>query len=174
MPREFLLFRLSGPLASWGEIAVGERRSSWPRPSKSAVLGLVAAALGYDRHDTKAHALLNDGLHFAVRVDSTMRGFTAGSGADSGLKPLRDYHTAQVPSARRGKKWATRAEELREGQLNTILSERWYWTNMTATAAVWWKQRGAEQPPLAEIESALREPVFALYLGRKSCPLARS
>ena len=173
MPREFLLFRLSGPLASWGEIAVGERRSSWPRPSKSAVLGLVAAALGYDRHDASAHASLNDGLHFAVRVDTTMRGVTAGSSDNSSLKPLRDYHTAQVPSARRGKKWATRAEELHEGQLNTILSERWYWTNMTATAAVWWKEGGAERPPLAEIEAALREPVFALYLGRKSCPLAR-
>lgn len=172
MPLEFLLFRLSGPLASWGEIAVGERRSSWPRPSKSAVLGLVAAALGYDRHDASAHAALNDGLHFAVRVDTPMRGFTTGSGVDAGLKPLRDYHTAQVPSARRGKKWATRAEELDEGQLNTILSERWYWINITATIALWPSGEGAP-PVLSEIEAALREPVFALYLGRKSCPLAR-
>ena len=44
---------------------------------------------------------------------------------------------------------------------------------MTATAALWWKEVGAEELPLAEIEAALREPVFALYLGRKSCPLAR-
>lgn len=172
MPHEFLLFRLSGPLASWGEIAVGERRSSWPRPSKSAVLGLVAAALGYDRHDADAHASLNEGLHFAVRVDTPMRGGD-GLALDESLKPLRDYHTAQVPSARRGKKWATRAEELDEDHLNTILSERWYWTNMTATIALWRKEGAPERPSLAEIEAALCEPVFALYLGRKSCPLAR-
>ncbi len=169
MPHEHLLFRLSGPLASWGEIAVGERRSSWPRPSKSAVLGLVAAALGYDRHDGPAHAALNDGLYFAVRVDMPMRAIGNGIGEDAGLKTLRDYHTAQVPSARRGKKWGTRAEELNEGQLTTILSERWYWINMVATVALWPSGKGS-QPTLSEIAAALREPVFALYLGRKSCP----
>ena len=170
MPREYLLFTLSGPLSAWGEIAVGERRSSWPRPSKSAVLGLVAAALGYDRHDMAAHSALNDGLHFAVRIDSPLRGFSSAARADSRLMPLRDYHTAQVPSARRGKKWATRAEELSEDHLNTILSERWYWIDMRATVALW-PSRARPAPALAEIEAALREPVFALYLGRKSCPL---
>ena len=80
MPREFLLFRLSGPLASWGEIAVGERRSSWPRPSKSAVLGLVAAGLGYRPARRERSCALNDGLNFAVRVDTPMLGFTTGSG----------------------------------------------------------------------------------------------
>ncbi len=173
MPSEFLLFRLSGPLASWGEIAVGERRSSWPRPSKSAVLGLVAAALGYDRHDASAHASLNEGLHFAVRVDTPMRNAGNGLATDDNLKPLRDYHTAQVPSTRRGKRWETRAEELSEDQLNTILSERWYWTNMAATAALWRKDGDVSAPTPAEIEKALREPVFTLYLGRKSCPPSR-
>ena len=172
MPREYLMFTLAGPLSAWGEIAVGERRSSWPRPSKSAVLGLVAASLGFDRRDPTAHAALNDGLHFAVRIDSPLRGFSSAARADSSLMPLRDYHTAQVPSARRGKKWATRAEELSEDHLNTILSERWYWIDMRATVALW--PSGARPAPaLAEIEAALREPVFALYLGRKSCPLGR-
>ena len=173
MQREFLLFRLSGPLASWGEIAVGERRSSWPRPSKSAVLGLVAAALGYDRHDAAAHAALNHGLHFAVRVDSPVRSVGNGLATDDSLKPLRDYHTAQVPSARRGKRWGTRAEELSEDQLNTILSERWYWVNMVATVALWPNGAGSAAPPLTEIEKAFKEPVFAVYLGRKSCPPSR-
>ncbi len=171
MPHEYLLFRISGPLAAWGEIAVGERRSSWPRPSKSAVLGLVAAALGYDRHDAAGHAALNDGLRFAVRVDVPMRSHSGEIDPDPSLKPLRDYHTAQVPSARRGKKWATRAEELDERQLNTILSERWYWINMTATVALWPSGPGSALP-LVEIEAALREPIFVLYLGRKSCPLS--
>ncbi len=168
MPHEYLLFRLRGPLSAWGEIAVGEQRSSWPRPSKSAILGLAAAALGYDRHDAAAHTALNDGLHFAVRVDTLMR---ASENAPA-LKPLRDYHTAQVPSARRGKRWATRAQELAEDELNTILSERWYWIDMTATVALWPSGRAAA-PPLVEIAAALREPAFALYLGRKACPLGR-
>ena len=47
----FLLFTLYAPMGSFGEIAVGERRMSWARPGRSAILGLVAAAQGVDRAD---------------------------------------------------------------------------------------------------------------------------
>ena len=48
---ECLLFRLYGPLASWGEIAVGESRHTAVYPSKSALLGLLAASLGIRRDE---------------------------------------------------------------------------------------------------------------------------
>jgi CRISPR system Cascade subunit CasD len=185
MPHEYLLVTLSGPLSAWGEIAVGERRSSWPRPSKSAVLGLVAAALGYDRNDTAAHTALNDGLHFAVRVDSPVRSFGGNAKADSRLMPLRDFHTAEFPpqvlvkeAEREVSRAPTRADHLRaikanrERRVNPVLSERWYWIDMRATVALW-PSGACAAPALSEIEAALHEPVFALYLGRKSCPLGR-
>jgi CRISPR system Cascade subunit CasD len=37
--RDYLLFRLYGPLAAWGDIAVGEYRPSFAHPSKSAIIG---------------------------------------------------------------------------------------------------------------------------------------
>ena len=37
---------IENPLAS---LAVGERRPTWDRPSKSQMVGLVAAALGIER-----------------------------------------------------------------------------------------------------------------------------
>jgi CRISPR system Cascade subunit CasD len=145
-------------MASWGEIAVGERRGSWGRPSRSGVLGLVAAALGIERSDTPAHRRLEEDLGLAVRVDHPG-------------KPLRDYHTAQSPSQKRGARWATRRDELNPaGDLNTILSERGYYTEMAAVIALW--ARGPSPAhPLAQIEARLAEPVFTLYLGRKACPL---
>ena len=157
-PREFLIFRLWGPMASWGEIAVGERRGSWGRPSRSGVLGLVAAALGIERSDAPAHQQLEEGLGLAVRVNHPG-------------KPLRDYHTAQSPSQKRGLRWATRRDELNPASdLNTILSERGYYTEMNGLIALW--ARGAcSTYPLAQIEARLAEPVFTLYLGRKACPL---
>jgi CRISPR system Cascade subunit CasD len=157
-PRDFLLFRLWGPMASWGEIAVGERRGSWSRPSRSGVLGLVAAALGIDRNDTPAHQQLEQVLGLAVRVDHPG-------------KPLRDYHTAQSPSQKRGRRWATRRDELNPAaDLNTILSERGYYIEMDAVIALW--ARGASAAYLlTQIEAHLAEPVFTLYLGRKACPL---
>jgi CRISPR system Cascade subunit CasD len=45
---------------------------------------------------------------------------------------------------------------------------------MVATVALWPNSTGVCAPPLAEVEKALKEPVFALYLGRKSCPPSRS
>jgi len=155
MPR-FLLFRLYGPLAAWGEIAVGERRASWDRPSKSSVLGLVAGALGLRRDQESDHVALHSGLGFAVRVDRP------GS-------LLRDFHTAQVPPAavmRNRNDW-TRADELAVDDLGTIVSWRDYLADSMATAALWTAPSGPGLEPLAV---ALRRPVFAPYLGRKSCP----
>lgn len=157
--RDFLVFRLWAPMASWGDIAVGERRGSWSRPSRSAILGLVAAALGIERNDATAHAELEDGLGFAVRVDDPGR-------------PLRDYHTTQSPTSRRGVRWATRRDELDPGNdLNTILSERRYYIEMDALIALWGREGKALPRTLAEIAHALAEPTFTLYAGRKACPL---
>jgi CRISPR system Cascade subunit CasD len=161
---QFLLFRLYGPFASWGEIAVGERRGSWSRPSKSAVIGLVAAALGIERHEEDRQAALATGYGFAVRVDAP------------GL-PLRDYHTAQtvrevdlkrIKSAH--SQPLTRRQELTADSLETILSERDYYTDALYVIGLWARENAPYS--LADLQTALLRPHFALYLGRKACPPA--
>lgn len=62
-----LTIKLSAPLQSYGNEANFERRTSWPVPSKSAVIGMIAAALGMRRDDPEI-TKLND-LAFAVRTD---------------------------------------------------------------------------------------------------------
>lgn len=154
--RTFLVFRLAAPIGAFGDIAVGERRSTWDVPAKSGVLGLVAAGLGIDRGDAAAHQALDVGLGFAVRQDQ------AGW-------PLRDYHTAQAPKARVGKHWRTRREELDADDLNTVLSERIYRIEPIATVLLW--LRADRDLDLAGMEAALNRPHFTLYIGRKACPL---
>ena len=154
--RDFLLFRLYGPMASWGEVAVGETRPSAAHPSKSAILGLVAAALGIKRDKENVLRSLADGYGFGVRVD-----------ADGEL--LRDYHTAQVPPERRKIKYYTRRDELKSDDLYTILSSRDYRTDSCYSIALW--QRENSPFDLASIQAALLQPKLPLYLGRKSCPL---
>ena len=154
---EFLTFQLAAPLGSMGELAVGERRGSWDRPGRSAVLGLVAACLGLERAEEDAHLALEAGYGLALRVE----------------RPgplLADYHTAQVPPARRGRRFATRAEELAAPGLNTILSRRDYRIDLLAFAALW-PREPAPPWPLAALAAAMRTPRYAPYLGRKSCPL---
>jgi CRISPR system Cascade subunit CasD len=155
----FLVFRLYGPLASWGEVAVGEVRPTDLQPSRSAMLGLLGAALGFRRDDHR-HAELGAGLFFAVRVDRV--------GA-----PLVDYHTVQTMPPRRGRIFLTRAEQLRgfRHELATIVSRRHYRMDAAYTIAIWQNVKGPEVR-LEMLAQALEFPVFLLYLGRKSCPPA--
>ena len=152
----FLLFTLYAPMGSFGEIAVGERRMSWARPGRSAILGLVAAAQGVERTDETAHQRLEAGLYYAVRTDAPGR-------------PLLDYHTAQTPKARKGRTFATRREELKSDDLNTVLSAREWRADACFTVALW--PRPGETVDLDTIAGDLRHPRFVLYVGRKSAPL---
>lgn len=160
-PRQHLLFRLYGPLASWGDIAVGEVRPSYERPSKSAVLGLVAAALGVRRDEEESQRRLAADYGYAVEVQSFGQ-------------PLRDYHTVQRPPQRKGANYASRREELRavpKEDLATTLSYRDYWQDACYVVCLW-ANSATPLHSLTKIVSALRRPHFVLYLGRKSCPLA--
>lgn len=152
---DYLLITLYAPLASWGDIAVGERRGSWDRPSRSAVLGLVAAALGLVRSDQDALDALDVGYGFAVRQD-----------AAGGL--LTDYHTTQTVAASALKKVRprTRRQMLAAGKHETILSWRADLTDALATVALW--PVGVPRWSLAELAAALLQPKFVLYAGRKS------
>lgn len=156
---KYLLFRLYGPMASWGEIAVGESRHSAIYPGKSALLGLMAAALGIRRDEEQRQTALTNGYRFAVKV------INAGH-------PLRDYHTAQAPDSVGKFVYRTRRDELVLGKerLGTILSSREYRCDALTLVAV----VAEEDAPysLDELRDALLKPRFHLYLGRKSCPVA--
>lgn len=156
---EYLLYRLYGPMASWGEIAVGESRHSAIYPGKSALLGLMAAALGIRRDEELRQAALATGYRFAVKV------INAGH-------PLRDYHTAQAPDSVGKFVYRTRRDELVVGKerLGTILSSREYRCDALSLVAVV-AEEGAPYS-LAELREAFLKPRFHLYLGRKSCPVA--
>jgi CRISPR system Cascade subunit CasD len=155
MPR-YLLMTLAAPMASFGGVAPGERRGSWERPSASALLGLVAAALGVERDDEAAHAALAKSLRFAIRIE----------------RPghlLVDYQTAQTAPNRKGSLFATRREVLASARVETILSRREYRTDILATVSI---AAIDSSVSLDEIAQALQRPRFTLYLGRKSCPLS--
>lgn len=131
-----LLLKLSGPMQSWGTQSRYRRRDSGHEPSKSGVIGLIAAALGRARTEP-----IDDlaRLKFAVRVD-----------APGTL--LRDYQTA--------KDWAT------DPHGTALLSTRYYLSDAVFVVAV-----EGDREDLKNIESALKKPVYPLYLGRRSCPV---
>ena len=164
---EYLLFQLWGPMASWGGIAIGEERTIEPAPTKSALIGIVAAALGIPRSDESHQAKLAAGYLVGVRVDR------AGT-------LLRDFHTAQVPSeiAVRRRPARMRREEIEAleervrdvgSSEGTIVSYREYWMGGAWTIAL--AARSGAPFDLRSVAAALHRPRFAPYLGRRSCPL---
>ncbi|MCV6612123.1 MAG: type I-E CRISPR-associated protein Cas5/CasD [Amphritea sp.] len=156
---DYLVFRLYGPLASWGEIAVGESRHTAAYPSKSALIGLLGAALGIRRDQDEAQVTLAQGYLFACNV----------------LAPgslMRDYHTTQVPDSVGKQVYRTRRDELMHGKdrLGTVLSSRDYRCDSHILVAV----RACDNAPfsLEQLAEALQKPKFQLSLGRKACVLS--
>lgn len=156
---DYLIFQLQAPLSAWGETAVGEYRPSANYPSESALIGLLAAALGIDRSDENQHQTLIAELSFAIGVQSTGR-------------LLRDYQTAQVPGrvSLKNRPHRTRRDELNmpKEELNTILSTRDYRQGAACLVAVQTKTDASFS--LVDLAQAIQQPKFVLYLGRKTCP----
>ncbi|MCY4003823.1 MAG: type I-E CRISPR-associated protein Cas5/CasD [Rhodospirillales bacterium] len=153
---DHLLFTLSGPMAAFGSYAGHERRGSDLAPGRSAVLGLLAAALGVERDDHDAWDALRQ-----YRTATRLLTVSA---------PLRDYHTAQtVPQRIRRPDGRRAALEAVGRGVHTLVTVRDYRTDVAIAVAVWAE---TARWPLSDLAEALRAPVFVLYLGRKSCPPA--
>jgi CRISPR system Cascade subunit CasD len=147
---EFLVFGLTANLGSMGELAGHERRGSLSWPARSAIVGLMAAALGIRRDGDFSRF---DPLAISVAI------------FDEGAS-MRDFHTAQTVPKAATKNANSRPEALRTAaKVNTVLSLRDY--RLTPFHGVAVTGGG-----LHDIAAALDAPAFHLYLGRKSCPLA--
>ncbi|MBI9082987.1 MAG: type I-E CRISPR-associated protein Cas5/CasD [Desulfobacterales bacterium] len=156
---DYLVFQLYAPMAAWGDQAVGQERPSSDHPSRSALLGLVAASIGISREDEDQHCRLSDACHFGIKLFS-------------GGLILRDYHTTQVPpESKNSCHLHTRRDELSETKLGTILSSREYRQDSFSVIALWLSE-GQTPFGMEQLRDALRQPAYHLYLGRKSCPLA--
>ncbi|MFB0972276.1 MAG: CRISPR-associated protein Cas5, partial [Neofamilia sp.] len=60
-----ILLKFAGPLQSWGTDSHFETRKTDFYPSKSAIIGIIAASFGYERDDNEKIQELNE-LDFAV------------------------------------------------------------------------------------------------------------
>lgn len=157
----YLVFRLYGPMTSWGEIAVGESRHTAVAPKKSAITGLLASALGIRRDQETEQQQLTQSFLMASKI---IRQGDLHS----------DYHTTQAPDSVGKFVYKTRRDELVAGKdrLGTVLSTREYLSDAHCVIAITLGEDQQAQWPLAELKSALEKPKFHLFLGRKSHPIA--
>ena len=152
-----LLLRLAGPLQAWGVSSRFSIRETLDEPTKSGAIGLLCAALGWDR-TAPTHVVAGQprplaelaALPFGVRV------------VQAGVQ-RRDYHTAQ--QVLRAKAKLRPGKHVAGGDLQeTVLSERYYLSDAYFLA-------GFESDDLALLEAldaAMAQPHWPLALGRKA------
>ncbi|MET8751352.1 type I-E CRISPR-associated protein Cas5/CasD [Streptomyces sp. NPDC004667] len=140
-----LLLHLSGPLQAWGAPAQANVRPTYRTPTRSALTGMIACCAGRER-DADNTDLTQ--LSYTIRIDrpgSILTDFhTTGANHDPyfGLTTA-DGGTRDAP----------------------IISTRYYLTDAAFTLAV-----TGPTYTLDTAEQALANPVWAPYLGRRSCP----
>ncbi|MBR2048372.1 MAG: type I-E CRISPR-associated protein Cas5/CasD [Oscillospiraceae bacterium] len=141
-----LILRLEGPLQSWGENAKWDFRDSSTMPTKSGIVGLLGCAMGEERNSPMLVELAQS-ITVAVRADRP------------GVKFV-DFQTVQgnpLRTADGGKR-----------SNNTFLSPHAYLQDASFTIFIdttpEWQQR---------IVSALENPKWCMYLGRKNCVPSR-
>lgn len=143
-----LALLLDGPMQSWGHASRFERRTTALHPTRSGVLGLIAAAMGIDKHapdETAQLARLADLRFTTVKLDKTQ---------GRPIQRLEDYHT--VTGIRRA-----------SGKVDddaTVQTYRHYLLDARFGVLL-------EGPAalLDEITAALRNPKWGVWLGRKCC-----
>lgn len=159
--KQYLVFQLYAPMVSWGEEAVGEIRHTSAIPTRSALLGLLAAALGIRRDEEDRLNVFNQHYHLAVRSLSAQ------------TRWLRDYHSVMMPRENKKYRYATRRDELcmaGPDKLETIITQREYHCDGYWHVAVSALPDAPET--LERVQAALLSPHFPLYVGRKACPLS--
>lgn len=140
-----LLLRLAGPMQSWGTQSRFVVRDTGREPSKSGVIGLLCAALGRPRHEP-----LDDlaALRMGVRVDR------------EGAVRV-DYHTAGGTHLH-GDQYGVAISD-GKGRPRTAQSWRYYLADADFLVGL-----EGDDALLWRLDAALAEPVWPLFLGRKS------
>jgi CRISPR system Cascade subunit CasD len=140
------------PLQSWGHASRFERRTTALHPTRSAILGLVAAALGIDKHADDEAARL--GRLAPLRLTTVTLPRRTARHQELPILRLEDYHT--VTGIRRASgKVAPDA---------TVQTYRHYLLDARFGALL-----EGPQTLLAEIAAGLRDPRWGVWFGRKCC-----
>lgn len=147
-----LALLLDGPMQSWGYASRFERRTTALHPTRSGVVGLIAAAVGVDKH--KANEAEQLARFNSLRVTTLSLPRRNRRSEDLLMQRLEDYHTVTGIRRASGK----------EDEDATVQTYRHYLLDARFGVLL-------EGPAslLEEIAAALRNPKWGVWLGRKCC-----
>lgn len=161
-----LVLQLASPLIAFGGETIDNHGVIRDFPALSMLTGLIANALGWDRHEDIRHNRLQQRLRMGTLLEPMSRR----SNAEGSTRTV-DFQTAELGAADKG--WTTQGipEERRGGSGSYVgphLRYRHYHAELTAWVALH-LQPADEAPTLEEVAAALDRPARPLFIGRKPC-----
>jgi len=155
-----LAIYLDAPLQSWGVSSRFQRRDTGSHPTKSGVLGLIAAATGIDKYADDEESRLAPLAACRFLVFPVAR-------PDNDHPPLRleDYHTVGGGYDRNHPVDRLRiARKASGGPSTTVVTRRFYLEQARFSVVL----EGAKDV-LESAAGALQDPVWGVWFGRKCC-----
>jgi CRISPR system Cascade subunit CasD len=148
----FLPLLLDGPLQSWGFGSRFQRRTTGLHPTKSGVIGLISAAMGLAKGSREeAERLPRLAALKMTSIAIPRRDKVPGVGLP--VRRIEDFHTVldtrRASGALDKDAVVTHRQYLLEARFGIILQ--------------------GERPVLDRVATALRDPAWGVWLGRKSC-----
>jgi CRISPR system Cascade subunit CasD len=140
-------------MQSWGYSSRFGRRTTALHPTRSGVFGILAAAMGIDKHDAQEAETLRQFANLRLTVATLPR--QARRGDERLIQRMEDYHT--VTGIRRASGKVERDA--------TVLTYRHYLLDARFGALL----EGEDVGQLETIAGALRNPRWGVWFGRKCC-----
>ena len=164
-----LSLRLEGPLQSWGFDSQYNRRNTGLMPTKSAIAGMCCAALGLPRGSGEEKEFL---IKFNALRMTSIAIPREGTRKELPVRRLQDYHTVgggfdPDDPCERGHITVTAKDgkpRAKNGQSLAVLTHRQYLNDASFGVLL-----AGDTSLLTQIAEALRNPVWGLWLGRKTC-----
>lgn len=157
--KSYLALRLEGPLQSWGFDSQYNRRNTGLMPTKSGIAGMCCAALGFSRGSSKEHEFLasfGTMRMTAIAIPRRLKKEIPKTGIEKtkelAVRRLQDYHTVQNTRTADGK------------NKDCHITHRQYLTDASFGVLL-----AGSSSILKEIADALANPVWGIWLGRKTC-----
>ena len=155
MTQRWLHLRLTAPLMAFGGVAIDQVGPTRDFPSASALIGLLANALGWRRQDGAAHQALQDRLEFGALIAREGRLLTDSQNAKLAAND-RGWTTWGRPDERAGATYdrphRRRRAYLADHDCRVVL-----------------RLAPGEGPDLDALAGALDRPARPLFIGRKPC-----
>lgn len=164
MSKKTVALLLKSPLQAWGIDSRFESRTTFSHPTKSAIAGMVCAAMGIDKYSPNANAELAKICEAEYAAYAVVPADGKGAAKFASTPYLSDYHTVGGGYSKRNPLHLGFALGFKGDNSEAIITKRLYIQDSCFVALLTCPDELAER-----IAAAIKNPKWGVWLGRKAC-----